>query len=273
VVVIEENHSYGQIIGSVDAPKTNALAARSVSLTNFYATTHPSLPNYISLTSGDTHGITSDCGKCDVDAANIIDQFEQAKVSWHVYAQGYPGKCSGAARAGAYAKKHVPFLYYRSVISNPSVCAKIVGLDKFWTDAKAGSLPAVSFVIPDLDHDMHGVGEGEDPVQVVRRADEVVGRLAAAVEGSPTWKKGSRLVVTWDEGGGGKEPRTSCCGGRSTGGHIATLVAGPDLQPGTDAADHDHYGLLRSIEERYGLEPLGRAADPESTLIRSIASD
>ena len=94
---------------------------------------------------------------------------------------------------------------------------------------------------------------------------------STSVQASPSWGAGSRLVVTWDEGGGGDEPRTSCCAGLSTGGHIPTIVAGPGLTPGVDAADHDHYGLLHSIEARFGLAPLGHAADPSSTLIGSIA--
>ena len=165
----------------------------------------------------------------------------------------------------------MPFLYYRSVFEHPAVCAKVVGLDQFWSDTKAGTLPTVSFVIPDLDHDMHGVGQGEDPVKVVKRADQTLGRIVDSVSAPATWTKGSRLVVTWDEGGGGSEPRTSCCGGRSAGGHIPTLVSGPDLQPGTDSMDHDQYDLLRSIEARYGLALLGHAADASSKPIPSVA--
>lgn len=269
VVVIEENHSFGQVIGSPNASRINELARSGVSLTNMYATTHPSLPNYIALTSGDTHGITSDCGKCDIAVPNLIDQLEQAKVSWHVYAQGFPGACSRTHRAGAYAKKHVPFLYYRSVFERPAVCAKVVSFRRFASDAKAGSLPAVSFVIPDLDHDMHGVGEGKNPVEVLRRADRTLGEIVGQLRASRSWTAGSRLVVTWDEGGG-HEARRSCCGGRSKGGHIPTIVNGPGLRPGLDRADHDGYALLRSIEARLRLPFLGHATDAVAKAIPSI---
>ena len=123
VVVIEENHSFEPGHRLANASRINQLAASGVSLTNFYATTHPSLPNYIALTSGDTQGINSDCGQCDVNAPNLIDQLEAAKVSWHVYAQGFPGSCSRSAGAGAYAKKHVPFLYYRVGVRPARRCA------------------------------------------------------------------------------------------------------------------------------------------------------
>jgi hypothetical protein len=272
VVVIEENHSYNQIIDASVAPRANQLARSGVSLTNFYATTHPSLPNYIALTSGSTHGITQDCGKCDIDVPNLIDQLEHAKISWHVYAQGFPGQCSRTPTVGAYAKKHVPFLYYRSVFERSAVCAKVAGLDAFWSATSAGTLPTVSFVIPDLEHDMHGVGEGQDPVKVVQRADAMLGRIVDNVRSPKNWTSGSRLVVTWDEGGGGHEPRKSCCGGRSTGGHIPTLVSGPNLRPGLDSVEHDQYDLLRSFESRYHLPFLGHAADPTSKSMASVVS-
>ncbi|MDQ6698011.1 MAG: alkaline phosphatase family protein [Actinomycetota bacterium] len=270
VVVIEENHSYNQIVGSPIALRANELATTGVSLTNFYAITHPSLPNYIALTSGGTHGITKDCGKCDLGVPNLIDQLEHAKISWRAYAQGFPGQCSRQPLVGAYAKKHIPFLYYRSVFERPSVCAKVVGLDRFWSDTRAGTLPTVSFVIPDLDNDMHGVGEGRDRVKVARQADKTLGRIMDDLRAPRNWTHGSRLVVTWDEGGGGHEPRTSCCGGRAAGGHIPTLVSGPDLPAGPDSVDHDHYDLLRSFEARYHLPLLGHAADPTSRSIPSV---
>jgi hypothetical protein len=76
IVVVEENHSIGQIIGSPQAPFLNRLAAKGALLTSYFAITHPSLPNYIAMVSGDTQGITSDCGGCNVDAPNPVDQLD-----------------------------------------------------------------------------------------------------------------------------------------------------------------------------------------------------
>jgi len=85
IVVVEENHSIGQIIGSPQAPFLNRLAAKGVLLTSDFAITHPSLPNYIAMVSGDTQGITSDCGGCNVDAPNLADQLDAAGISWKAY--------------------------------------------------------------------------------------------------------------------------------------------------------------------------------------------
>ena len=162
IVVVEENHSIDQIIGSPQAPFLNRLAAKGTLLTSYFAITHPSLPNYIAMVSGDTQQITSDCGGCNVDAPNLADQLETAGISWKAYMEDLPAPCSDAHMAGAYAKKHNPFMYFDSVRGDPGRCAKVVPLDRLDADLAAGRLPRLVFVNPNLDHDMHGAGEGGD---------------------------------------------------------------------------------------------------------------
>jgi len=272
VVLIEENHSADQIIGQPELPKLNALAKQGTLVNQFFAITHPSLPNYIALTSGGTQGITSDCGQCDVAADNLGAQLQKAHVTWKVYAQGLPAACDRSPTAGAYAKKHVPFLYYRSVIDDPKACAAIVPFDQFATDAKAGKLPDVAFVIPDLAHDMHGTGEGQDngQHQIEVRADDFAGQVHQTLMASPAWQQDTRLVVTWDEGGGGQSGPTSCCDGLAKGGHIPTLVVGPKVPAGKDDTTYTTYSLLKSIEQRYGLPLLGHAADAQTKAIPAL---
>jgi phosphatidylinositol-3-phosphatase len=271
VVVVEENHSYDQVIGSPEAPFLNRLASQGALLTGFYATTHPSLPNYLAMVSGDTQGITSDCGDCNVDAANLADQLERAGVSWTTYQQGLPAPCSDAHLSGDYAKKHDPFMYFHSVRADPARCAKVVPLDRLDADLRAGRLARFVFVTPDLAHDMHGTGEGGDNASLVRAADDWLRVLYGKLAASAAWRQDTRLVVTWDEGGAGGGGDT-CCGGLGAGGHIATIVAGPRVRPGRDPTTYDHYSLLRSVEAAFGLPFLGHAADPTSSTIPALLS-
>jgi phosphatidylinositol-3-phosphatase len=197
-----------------------------VLLTGYYAITHPSLPNYIAMVSGDTQGITSDCGDCNVDAANLVDQLERAGISWKAYMQGLPAACSDAHQAGDYAKKHDPFMYFDSVTGAPGRCAKVVPFDQLEVDLAAGRLPRFVFISPDLAHDMHGAGEGGNDDALVRAADDWLSTLYGKLAASAAWREDTRLVVTWHEGGGdGGQP--ACCGGLGAGGHIPTIVAGP----------------------------------------------
>jgi hypothetical protein len=171
--------------------------------------------------------------------------------------------------AGAYAKKHDPFMYFDSVRGDPSRCAKVVPLDRLDADLAAGRLPRLVFVTPNLDHDMHGAGEGGDDPALIAAADHWLEGFYGKLAGSPAWRDGTRLVVTWDEGGGGE--KLGCCGGLAAGGNVATIVTGPGLVPARDDATYSHYSLLRSIETLFHLPLLGHASDPSTATIPALS--
>jgi hypothetical protein len=270
IVVVEENHSIGQIIGSPRAPFLNRLATNGALLTSYFAITHPSLPNYIAMVSGGTQGITSDCGGCNVDAPNLTDQLEQAGISWRAYMEGLPAPCSDAHVAGAYAKKHDPFMYFASVRDDPVRCAKVVPFARLDADLAAGRLPRLVFITPDLDHDMHGAGEGDDDA-LVAEADRWLENLYGRLAGSSAWREDTRLVVTWDEGNGGRAGGPiGCCAGLATGGNVATIIDGPAVKPARDDATYSHYALLRSIEALFHLPLLGHAGDQGTAIIPAL---
>jgi hypothetical protein len=271
IVVVEENHSIGQIIGSPLAPFLNRLAAQGTLLTSYFAITHPSLPNYLAMVSGTTQGITSDCGGCNLDAPNLTDQLEEAGVSWKAYLEDLPAPCSDAHQAGAYAKKHNPFMYFQSVRANPDRCAKVVPLGQLDTDLAAGQLPRLMFVIPNLDHDMHGAGEGGNDAALTATADRWLEGLYSKLAGSSAWHDDTRLVVTWDEGHATATGEgAGCCDGLATGGHIPTILAGPGVKTGRDTTPYSHYALLRSIETLFHLPLLGHASDPTTATIPAL---
>jgi hypothetical protein len=221
------------------------------------------------MVSGDTQGITSDCGGCNVDAPNLADQLETAGISWKAYMEDLPAPCSDAHTAGAYAKKHDPFMYFQSVRANPERCAKVVPLNRLDADLAAGRLPRLVFVTPSLEHDMHGAGEGGDDPTLIAAADRWLDGFYGKLAGSSAWRDGTRLVVTWDEGGGGE--KLGCCGGLAVGGRVATIVTGPGVQPAHDDATYSHYALLRSIETLFHLPLLGHAGDPSTATIPALS--
>ena len=257
VLVIEENHEFGQIIGSRRAPFLNQLAAHGTLLTNHYAITHPSLPNYVALLAGSPLGIHGDCRRCHRPGRNLVDQLERAHISWKAYYQGLPAPCSAVVKAGAYAKKTDPFAYLDDVRTSPARCHRVVPLDRLRPDLRRRRLPRFVVIVPDLRHDMHSGPVGE--------ADVFLRRLDRELATSSSWRPGTVLVVTFDEG-------TTSLGlhGRG-GGHVATVLAGPGVPARHDATPYTHYALLRSIEHRFGLPPLRNAADPATRTIPAIA--
>jgi phosphatidylinositol-3-phosphatase len=252
VVIVMENHEYGQVIGSGQAPYTNRLARRYGLATASYGVSHPSLPNYLALTGGSTFGISSDCTDCHVSARNIADQLEAKHLSWNAFMEGLPQTCFKGAGSGRYAKKHDPFAYYDDIANNASRCSHIVASNRM----NPKRLPSYSFLSPDLCDDTHDCD--------VQTGDRYLAKVV------PKLLKGlgphGFLVVTYDEG----ESSGGCCTD-AKGGRIPTIVAGPDVKRGARLSTPvDHYGTLRTIEDAFGLPPLGRAGCACSGTLRRL---
>src|SRR5213082_1001657 len=92
-VIVMENHSYGEIIGTSAAPYINSLLPSGALATNYTAVAHPSLPNYLALAGGSTFGVTTDCTTCWVNASNIGDSLESAGSTWKAYEESIPWAC------------------------------------------------------------------------------------------------------------------------------------------------------------------------------------
>lgn len=244
VVIVFENKTYQDVIGSRAAPTFNRLAHQNALLTNYCGVAHPSLPNYLALVSGSTHGITDDCTDCTVDGANVADTLEAHRRTWKTYAEGLPRRGFTGAQAGRYAKKHDPLAYFHDVTDNPARLSRIVPLDQFDRDLTARALPDYALVAPDLCHDMHDCS--------VSTGDAWLRSFMPRLLASPELRRGVVFIV-FDEADKGER-----AGG---GGHTIALAAGPTVQPGSRAtAPLTHYNLLRTIEDAWGLPRLGHSA-------------
>ncbi len=233
VVVMFENHPYSSIIGSSQAPYLNALAREGALFTRSYAVTHPSEPNYLALFSGSTHGVTSDQCPTTLRAPNLATDLLAAGQSFTGYAEDLPAPGSQVCDQGSYARKHVPWTDFTGIPTD---------VNQPFTRFAATSyarLPTVSFVIPDLCHDMHdcSVGTGDT-------------WLRAHLAGYARWAMthDSLLIVTWDEDDGGHSN------------HVATIFVGQQVRPGRYSTPISHYNVLRTIEQAYGLPYRGQAA-------------
>src|SRR5204863_5650843 len=134
-VMVFENHEADAIMARHSSARFfRSLARRSVALNRLYAITHPSLPNYLALTSGSTHGVTSDCSTCLVDGRDLVDQLEGAGITWRAYMESMPEPCSTAITAGRYAMKHDPFMYYTDVRDAVDRCRNVVPLRRLTSD-------------------------------------------------------------------------------------------------------------------------------------------
>lgn len=242
LVVVFENEERSAIVGNPAAPTFAALAKRYATLTAYTAVAHPSLPNYLALVSGSTHGIISDCTSCGVRARNLADTLEQAGLTWKTYAEGLPQAGFTGPSFGLYAKKHDPFLYFADIADNSRRRGRVVPLAQLRHDLAVGRLPRFALVIPNLCHDMH-----DCPVAT---GDRWLRQNIVPLLTTPQLAD-SVVFVLFDEG-------TTDAGG---GGHVAALALGPIVRPGSHFNQSiSHYGLLRTLEDAWRLPRLGRSA-------------
>ena len=238
-MVVEENHSYGDVALSPQAPYLTSLAEAGVRMTNSYAIRHPSQPNYLALFAGSTFGLTDDSCPQHLTGPNLASELKAAGDSFIGYAESLPTQGFTGCTSGLYARKHAPWVNFGlpSTVNQP--------FSAFPTDFNR--LPTVAFVIPNLDHDMHN--------GTIAQADRW---LSTNLGGFARWSSShdSLLVVTFDEGADGSSNR------------ILTVLFGANLMPGTDGARIDHYSLLRTIQDAYHLPPLGG-----STSAKAITAD
>lgn len=233
VIVMMENHSYGEVIGSPQARYLNYLARHGALFTRSFAIGHPSEPNYLALFSGSTHGVTSDACPVYFRAPNLGHDLLAAHRGFAGYSEDLPGTGSRACSSGEYARKHVPWTDFRNVPGSVS---------RPFSRFPAGHLArllTVSFVIPNLCDDMHDCGVAAGDAWLRRH-----------LGGYARWAMthDSLLIVTWDEDDG------------TIANHIPTIFYGQPVRPGRYRERITHYSVLRTLEQAYGLRHDGHAA-------------
>lgn len=240
VIVIEENHSYAWIIGNPGAPYINSLAQQGASFTRSFGVTHPSQPNYLALFSGSTQGVIDDA--CDYTFAtpNLGHDLIAAGLSFTGYSEDLPTVGFTGCSSGEYRRKHNPWVNWQEDIS-PSPNALPIEVNQPFTSFPSDftTLPTVSVVVPNQDHDMHNGTIAEADAWLQQHLDPYVRWTRA---------NNSLLIVTWDESGA---PRLN---------RIPTIFVGPMVSPALYDQPINHYNVLRTLADMYGLTPIGEAA-------------
>jgi hypothetical protein len=240
VIILMENHSYSQIIGSASAPYINSMARQGVLLTRSYGVAHPSLPNYLALIGGSTFGIRTNCTNCSVNKTNLVDQLQSHGVSWKAYMESMPYACYKGAQRGLYVKRHNPFMYFRNIRESPKRCRKVVFLAQLKTDLSAGKLPQFAWITPNLCNDMHDCSIAAGDRWLKNWVPQIIPKLGT----------NGVVILTFDEG----------IDGRRGGGHIATIIFGPGAKIGAKIGTVvNHYSVLRLIESNWRLGHLRKA--------------
>lgn len=229
VWILMENKASDRIVGSPSAPYLNALARRCGLASNDHGVAHPSLPNYIALTSGSTQGIRDDDNPSahPLRVPSLFSQLDAARLSWKAYEEAMPGTCRRTNK-GLYAVRHNPAAYYTRLTS----CAtQDVPYQQLAQDLTRGTLPSFSFVTPNLCHDMHNCS--------VSTGDAWLSQELPKIINSSAYRSGSTAVfIAWDE-----DDHTS-------GNRIPLFVVAPSVRPGTLSTTAIRHPALLDLTEQ-----------------------
>ena len=233
VVVFLENQGYA---AAVAQPFFKDLITRGALLSNFYAETHPSQPNYIAFAAGTTRDVVGDAN-VDLSHRHLGDLLEDKGLTWKNYAEAFPSPCFKGRVSRTYARKHVPFISFTNVNTNPERCKNIVSASTFIPDVVGGQLPHFSFYTPDMNNDGHDTGIA----YAAKAMEKTFGPLLA----DQNLLKSTLFVFTFDEDDGSNSNR------------IFTAFIGAGVRPGSVSNQrYSHYDLLRTIEDEFDLGTL-----------------
>jgi len=243
--IVMENKAYGSALGS-SAPATRALASRCAIATAYHGVAHPSLPNYLAMTSGSTHGVRNDANPSAhrITGGSIFSQVAAARLRWMTYAESLPTLCRRTS-SGRYAVRHNPAAYYTALArtcARNDVAMGTTTRGPLLTAIRAGRLPAFTLMIPNLCSDTHDCS--------VATGDRWLARWLAVILSSRTYAAGRTAVfITWDEDDNSHANR------------VALLMVAPSVRPHTVVrSTYNHVNLLRTTEDMLGLPALVRRA-------------
>jgi phospholipase C len=230
-----------------------------------------------------------------VHEPSLGDQLLQKGLTWKGYFEDLPAPGSldyiaskppisdGTRSTALYAAKHSGFTNFASTQSDPDRAERLVGFDQFEADLKSGRLPNFALVVPNQCNEMHGLAgpnvpadcQGSNKAGLIARGDAEVQRLVDKIQATPAWKSAENvaIVLTFDEGLGSE--RGGCCAvtpdapSNFGSGHIPTLVITNHGPHGlADDTPYNHYSLLRTLEDAFGIEThLRHAAETDKGVL------
>lgn len=246
VILIFENHNYNQIIDAAAAPAINALVhdPYTALFTEYYALHRPSQPNYLDLFSGSTQGITNNNVPYNhpFNTPNLGRQLIDAGRSFITYSEDLPSVGYDGAESGYYARKHNPAANWMGSGLNQIPESTNQPFSAF-PDADFSQLPTVCFIVPNQYNDMH---DGSDTSRILIGDTWMHDHMDAYIQWAKT--NNSLFILTFDEDN------------HQLRNHIVTLMNGPMVKAGRYDQIINHYSMLRTIEDMYGLPYAGNAA-------------
>lgn len=271
-IVYFENENYDKAFGdresslcptcpaSTDCPRANFnwFAKKGITLSNYYAVTHPSQPNYMASIAGDYFGMENDSfGRAPRNVSTVIDLLESKGISWGHYQEDMP--YSGfegmhwrnrANGANDYVRKHNPAILHDSVAHSEQHLSQIKNLSMtqpersmFHRDLQADKLPQWMFITPNMTSDGHDSS--------VKTAGEWCRAFLEPLLEDKHFMQRTMVLVTWDES------ETYTARNKVLGILLGDAI--PQRYVGTeDKHFYTHYSQIATVSANWNLPTLGR---------------
>jgi acid phosphatase len=237
ILVVEENHSYSDVIGNSSMPYFNSLASKYGLATQYFADAHPSIPNYLMLTTGLMETL-DDNFSGTINDDNVVRELVKAGKTWKAYAESLPSPGYVGADSGLYLRRHNPLTYLSDVQDSASQAARVVPFTQFATDLANNTLPQYSFITPNTMDDAH---DG-----TLAQADSWLQANIGPLISNSEFQNSGLLIITFDEG-----DRSDISHG---GGQVATLIISSSAKPDFQSkAVYQHQSVLRLVLAASGV--------------------
>jgi hypothetical protein len=285
IVVMLENLSYNQVVGSANAPYETSLAGQCGIAPDYFGATHTSAANYLAISAGEFPSASPPgCGSvnaCSDSSNNLYNQLTTAGLTWGGFMEAMPSACDPKT-GGVYKIGHDPIIFYTDITAAECQAGDVGVSDltaqsgAFWNDLQNQTLPSFSWITPSEADDNEGSG---NPAQNEQAADTWLQKFLGTVQQSNSYQAGNTAVlVTYDEGMGSDSrvgedctnesldlPVTNGVSAHQESCHVPLFVVYPYTPAGdSDGTFFDHYSITKTVEDLLGLPYLAHAGDAQT---------
>ncbi len=255
-LVLLENTDYSDVIGSSNMPYLNNLASQGAVAAKYYANSHPSIPNYFTLTTGQAISNDDSFGGV-VSTDNLVRELSASGKTWKVYAESIPSQGYLGGDAFPYLRHHNPFSYFTDVQEDPAMAARITPFPQLGADLSARTLPNYLFIAPNARNDAHSCPAGMEDCPLAQRlqiADQWLQANIAPLLADANFKQSGLLVIVFDE---------SADDITNGGGHVAAILLGTHVRSGYvgNSTNYDHRSLLSLTMKALAIPSIPNGAD------------
>ncbi|QUC17818.1 uncharacterized protein UV8b_02059 [Ustilaginoidea virens] len=254
-IIYFENQNYDKSFGD---PNFSWFTKKGITLSNYFAVTHPSQPNYMASIAGDYFGMENDSfERAPLNIATVMNLLDYRGISWGLYQEdmpysGFEGVAYKNQKNGAndYVRKHNPAVMHDSITHYEQKLSQIKNLSMihpsrsmFHRDLRDNRLPQWMFITPNMTSDGHDTS--------VTTAGVWCRKFLEPLLTNRKFMQNTLVLITWDENE--KYAARNRVLGILLGDAVPAHLVGTE-----DSNFYNHYSQIATVSANWDLPTLGR---------------